>query len=321
MEKNDLTKPLERMDLTVRDTPRHVRIDRYLATRLPMYSREFFRRNITAGRVLFFGRPVRPGKKVVNRDEITIHLPPEVVNDLRPEDIPIEAAYEDEHMLAVNKAPGLAVHPAGKHLSNTVLNAVAYRYRHDRNVEPHLVHRLDKNTSGVLLFAKNLVMKQKLYRIFEKRSVQKEYVAIVSAPNAPPPASGLIDRPLLSDKTQSPHKIVVHPDGKPSQTAFRIIERLDDRHFILSLDLLTGRQHQIRAHLEFMGWPILGDERYSGEIGQIDRQALHARRISFEHPITGERIEITADLPPDMQRAANTFRENRAGSDKRLCLP
>jgi 23S rRNA pseudouridine1911/1915/1917 synthase len=295
-----------------------MRLDKFLARRMPWRSRTNLRKLLDEGRVDAGDRAVRPGTKLRIGDRVHVDLPPPDT-PVRSAEIPLELLYEDEHLLALDKQPGVVVHPVGKHRYDTLINALHHRYRNledpARDVVPKLAHRIDQFTSGVLLVAKRDDVRTELGRQFEEREVSKRYLAITVG--APPADAGLMDQPLGPD----PHadhrtKQAARPDGQPSRTTFQVLERFEG-HALVACEPHTGRTHQIRVHLAANGWPILGDHLYGnaepfrGADGEVvlDRYALHAAMLVFVHPATGKRVTLEAPLPLDMTRVLAQLRE------------
>jgi len=274
------------------------RLDTYLTEKVPGYSRGYFQRLIKSGSVTVNKKNVTPHYRVRQGDEIELtHI--DEKKALVSEKIPLDILYEDKDVLVLNKPPGLVVHPAAGHWTGTLLNALA-GYA-DGKFMPLLVHRLDKDTSGVIIVAKNERAKNSLVKQFQHRAVKKTYLAAVNGEILE--QNGLIEAPL-GRSGEDRKKIEVGPLAKKmAVTEFTVIKRT--REFsLLEVRPVTGRTHQIRSHLAYIGHPVLGDVTYGGpeRIGgyTFPRQMLHAYRVSFNHPGTGKRLECSAPLPPDM---------------------
>ncbi len=213
-----------------------------------------------------------------------------------PEPVPLDVLYEDEDVLAVNKPAGMVVHPTYRNVSGTVLNGILWRFRDRADVNPGLVSRLDKDTSGVLLVALSPGAHARIQRDAHAGRVSKQYVAIVRG--IPEPPEGIISLPLRRDPADR-RRVVVDQEGAPSQTRYRVVSS-DNGWSRVVCELVTGRTHQIRVHLASRGWPIVGDRTYGTPDPRIERQALHASRITFRHPASGEPLSIESPLPADM---------------------
>ncbi len=315
----------------VASEPQDVRLDRYLATKLTDYSRTYLQGLVKRGLVTVNNRRVRPSRVVEDADRIRVVLEAEVDDAIKAENIPIEVLYEDESMLAINKPPYLAVHPGAGRPAGTLVNALAYHIQnlsqvagHDR---PGIVHRLDRNTSGVMLVAKTDSAHYKLSRQFERREVQKEYLAITYG--VMEFDSDVIQYPLSRHPARADRMQVNTLHGKPAMSQYSVVERFDGFTFVRVFPK-TGRTHQIRVHLAAIRHPIVSDEVYAKrkELGFSEirprnleegnyadrvlmrRQALHARRISVHHPDTGERMTFAADLAPDFERVLSVLRKH-----------
>ena len=314
----DLSVPDEELVLTVREDEDGLRLDRFLAKRMPWRSRTNLRQLLSDGRVDTGPRAARPGTRVRTGDRLVVALPPPDT-PVTSAEIPLEIIHEDDVLVALNKQPGVVVHPVGKHRYDTLINALHHRYRRvddpERDVVPKLAHRIDQYTSGVLLVAKRDDVRMELGRQFEEREVHKRYLAITVG--APPADSGNMCQPLGSDPN-SINKVRqwARPDGLPSRTAFEVAERFPG-HALVRCEPFTGRTHQIRVHLAASGWPILCDHLYgteepfrdpgSGEV-LLDRFALHAAHLTFTHPLTRESVSLSAPLPDDMTRTLEALR-------------
>ncbi len=329
------------------------RLDRYLTDRIAFMSRNQLQRVIREGGVLINGRPPKVSTQIKRGDVIEVVVPPPPQKNIQPEDIPLNVLYEDDHLIVLNKQPDIIVHPARSHLKGTMLSALAYHFRHGPSrggglstvgtefARPGVVHRLDRHTSGCIVFAKQDEAHWKLGHQFEHRTVDKRYLAVVHGRIEPD--VDVIELPIGNHPSREKgyrEKYVVRHDeqGKHAVTIFRVRERyrlhapphnrpVGDQHFTLvELELKTGRTHQIRVHLSHLGWPIVGDDMYGGrpfarregEAPIIARQALHACVLGFTHPITEMRMVFTAPLRGDMAALVAALRE---GTTERIEAP
>lgn len=281
------------------------RLDKILASRFKeVYSRTYFQYLIDEHLVLLNGAPVKKRIKPQAGDEIEVQFAATPEIQLTPEPIPLEILYEDEHLLAINKPAGLVVHPAPGNWSGTFVNGLLYHCsqltRQDNSLRPGIVHRLDKDTSGVLVAAKTLEMQQKLTALFASRQVYKEYWAICIGR----PSDGEISAPIGRHPIHRKQMAII-PNGKPAASVIQTLG-WNEKLSIVQVVIATGRTHQIRVHLKYKGTPVLGDSLYGNpSINQyynVQRQLLHAIRVKFQHPITGQELELTAPLPLDMLR-------------------
>jgi 23S rRNA pseudouridine1911/1915/1917 synthase len=308
----------------------NTRLDKYLTSRITFMSRTQLQRLIDSGGVTVNDRPAKPSTKLFRGDRVEVVVPPPPEKGIQPEEIPLEALYEDEHLIVLNKQADIIVHPARSELSGTMINALAWRFQNvsggalsavgEEFARPGVVHRLDRNTTGCIVFAKSDEAHWKLGRQFEKRTVDKRYLALVQG--RVEPEGQVIDLPLgphpSREKGYREKYVVRHDDlGKPSVTICRVRERYREggEHSLVELELKTGRTHQIRVHMSFSGWPIVGDDMYGGkplEIAEppmrVERQMLHAGLLAFEHPISGEPMVFTAPAPPDFVAAVAELR-------------
>ena len=298
---------------------RQKRLDRLLMKRFPEMSRSHLQVLITTGAVVVNGKQVKSGYSVKPGDRIDVFFREPQLSEITPEDIPIDIVYEDEALLVINKPAGLVVHPGAGNHTGTMVNALLFHCKTLSGINgilrPGIVHRLDKNTSGLLVVAKNDSSHRFLARQFETREIIRTYQALVwGAPNEDTgEISTLIDRKASDRKKMS----VSTERGKPAVTTFNIIRRY--LYFsMLELQLRTGRTHQIRVHLKHIHHPVFGDPEYDGRrsqmgripsadrgyvislLAKLDRQALHARRLSFIHPLSEKRISFDSDLPEDI---------------------
>lgn len=274
------------------------RVDKLLAARFPHYSRTYFQHLLDIGCVLLNGEPVK--KRIIPEegDEIEICFQAIPEASLEPEAIPLEILYEDEYILAVNKPAGMVVHPAPGHWSGTFVNALLGHCKDiapgSDPLRPGIVHRLDKDTTGVLLAAKTLPAHQKLIELFSTQKMEKLYLAICQGK----PANRTIDVPIGRHPVHR-KEMAALPDGRQAITEIQVAA-CNNRASLVLAKPKTGRTHQIRVHLKHIGCPVIGDALY-GKADPNVRQLLHAYRLSFQHPITGAPVRLIAPIPNDMK--------------------
>ena len=334
-----IKKAFERLEFTVEPEHANLRIDLYLTLKIDGYSRVFLRRVVMQGLVRVDGREVKPAFHVVPGQLIeVIDLPPAPQDGPIPEAIALDILYEDESIVAINKSPGMVVHPAKGHWSGTLTAALAHHFKQLSDAggptRPGIVHRLDRETSGVILIAKTNEVHYKLCAQFEARQVQKTYVAIIA---------GTLDRDrdrIIQPIGHHPYqreKMAIrsgHPSSRYAETQFEVTQRFPG-YALLKVSPKTGRTHQIRLHLAHIGCPVLCDRLYAGHaeirLGQLlrrsarglplrpedtqavlARHALHALEIQVEHPKTQKKLTITAPLPADMQRVLDILQQGDA---------
>ncbi|HEY8343542.1 MAG TPA: RluA family pseudouridine synthase [Calditerricola sp.] len=280
------------------------RIDRFLAAQEEDWSRAQVQKWIKEGRVTVNGEPVKANYRLEPDDEIVLRVPPPKDLAVEPEPMELDIVYEDGDVVVVNKPRGLVVHPAPGHLSGTLVNGLLYHCRDLSGIggvlRPGIVHRIDKDTSGLLVVAKNDRAHLSLARQFKDHTVTRRYVALVHGEVAHD--RGTIDAPIGRDPHNRQRMAVLPKTGKPAVTHFAVLERFPG-YTLLELKLETGRTHQIRVHMKFIGHPVVGDPKYGPrKTLPIDGQALHAGVLGFVHPRTGEYLEFRAPLPEDMER-------------------
>jgi 23S rRNA pseudouridine1911/1915/1917 synthase len=305
------------------------RLDVFLARQFPEFSRSLVRRAIDAGGVTVQGKSLKAGQRLKGGEQLSIVLPELPRAGPVPEDIPLEILFEDEHLAAINKPPGMVVHPAKGHWSGTLTAALAFHFQQLSGAggasRPGIVHRLDRDTSGVLVVAKTDAAHYALAEQFAGRTVEKEYFAIVVG--APELDRDVIDLPIGAHPYQR-EKMAIrrdHVTSRPAQTKYEVVERFDG-FAAVRVTPKTGRTHQIRVHLAAIGCPVLCDKQYGGRAeitrGEVRRrpddhemllarQALHARRLSLRHPTTGAALEFEAPVPgnlSDLLAELRTFR-------------
>jgi len=278
---------------------------------------------IEDGRVCLSQRAVsRPSRRVAIGDVIEADPPPPRDLAVEPEDLPLEILYEDSHLIVVDKAAGMVVHPAPGHYSGTMVNALLHHCEDLAGIggvmRPGIVHRLDRGTSGVIVAAKNDRAHQGLARQFHDHSIDRVYQAFVRG--VPRAGEGRIDQPIGRNQRDRKKMSVRSEAGRESITNWKVLERFaKSEHAHLEIRPETGRTHQIRVHLSSVGLPILGDDTYgksrnqSGRtLGDLKRPALHAASLGFEHPATGERMHFEASLPEDLRRLQEELRSRTA---------
>jgi len=278
------------------------RLDKFVGDSCPELSRTRAQKLIAGGFITVNGRPAKPGHQLSVGDRISVSIPPESPSPLAPEDIPLKIVYEDADLLVVDKPPGLAVHPAPGHPSHTLVNAVlGYlpSLADDDFVRPGIVHRLDKDTSGLIIVAKNRPAHENLSDQFKARSVAKSYTVLVKGRLSP--ESGVIEAAIGRDP-RNRQRMAVVAKGREARTEYRVLKYYKD-YSLLEIRPRTGRTHQIRVHLAAIGFPVVGDAAYGVPSPQLSRQFLHASRLSFSLPSTGQYVEFTSPLPPDLDQA------------------
>lgn len=297
------------------------RLDQALAELFPDYSRSRLKTWIEADLVQLNGRIANiPREKVYGGEQVLIQAEVEDETQYAPENIPLNIVYEDQHILVINKPQDLVVHPGAGNRSGTVLNALLYHYPQIAEVpRAGIVHRLDKDTTGLMVIAKTIPAQTKLVRDLQKRKITREYEAIASGIMT---KGGKVDQPMARHPTKRT-QMAVNPMGKPAVTHYRIMEHF--RHYTrLRLRLETGRTHQIRVHMAYIAHPLLGDQTYGGrprppknasnEFAQVlrefKRQALHAVMLKLDHPITGETMQWYAPLPQDFVNLVNALKQD-----------
>lgn len=312
------------------------RLDAFLADQFPAASRVTIQRGITDGLASVDGQPRKRAYKLRADQKVAFQLPPPLADGPQAEPIPLDLLYEDEDLALVNKPPGMVVHPAKGHWSGTLASALVHHFEQLSSTggasRPGIVHRLDRDTSGVLVVAKNDPTHASLADQFQARTVRKEYLAI--ACGCPDRDRDLIDHPIGDHPNQRERKALLsdHPSSREAQTFYEVEERYKGMSLIRAFPK-TGRTHQIRLHLTHIHCPVLCDRIYGGRArlsaGELrtwcreksltpelpddtvllDRQALHAHRLSFTHPRSGEPLTITAPIPQDIQNLILILRQ------------
>ena len=301
-----------------------MRLDQVAAELFPDYSRNRLAKWIKEGRLTVDGRTVKPRDKATASAQVTLMVTDEPVIDWQPQSLPLDIIFEDEHILVVNKPAGVVVHPAAGHTDDTLVNALlAHAPELDALPRGGIVHRLDKETSGVMFVARSSLAHKSLVAQLSERTVSRTYCAVCTGALT---GGGKIDAPIDRHPTART-KMAVVADGKPAVTHYRIAHRF--KHYTqLQVNLETGRTHQIRVHMAHRKWPLIGDPVYGGRqrvpAGASDflmstlrgfpRQALHAQALEFEHPVSGGWMKFESDLPDDLVNLLEVLeREDRFG--------
>ena len=300
------------LSFTVSETDAGTRLDAYLASQINGWSRSRLQRLLEAGDVLVNSKLVKASYKVSANDEIEVELTPPPESNFTPENIPLEIVFEDDHIIVVNKPPDLVVHPAAGVHSGTLANALAFHFQQLSNagsIRPGIVHRLDKDTSGLLVVAKTESDHENLADQFRAREVFKSYVALVYG--VVKQQSGSIEQPIARDPRNRTRMAIV-AGGRGALSLFKI-RRSYPAFTLLDVELKTGRTHQIRVHLAWLKHPVVGDELYGGgrennvqevqlraRIRKLNRHFLHAEQLGFRHPHTGEQMRFVAPLPAEL---------------------
>jgi 23S rRNA pseudouridine1911/1915/1917 synthase len=279
------------------------RLDKYVCAQHPELSRTRVQKLIAAGNITVNGQPAKPGLRLNIGDKIELNIPPTPPQELKPEAIPLAILYEDDDLLVVDKPAGLTVHPAPGHPAHTLVNAILAHFPHLADIgdslRPGVVHRLDKDTSGVMLVAKNSAAQVDLAKQFKSHSVTKAYLALVKGRLEP--ENGVIEADIGRDPRNRKRMAVV-AEGREARTEYRVVRYIGG-YTLLEIMPETGRTHQIRVHLAAIGFPVVGDKVYGVKSKYLSRQFLHASRLGFKLPSNGQYVEFESELPPDLEQA------------------
>jgi len=313
----------EKLELHVKEEENGVRLDRFLVKYFPDHTRSVLRKWIDAKRVMVDGNlPPKAGIPVSTGMKITVTVPPPETDTPQPEEIPLDVLFEDDDLVVVNKAAGMVVHPAQAYPTGTLVNALLGRgvqlSRVGERGRPGIVHRLDRDTSGVMVAAKTDQTHYKLATLFAEREVHKTYHALVWGTLDPP--EGEIDRSIGRSRTNPTKMEIGGIKSRRALTLYRTLETLPGFSW-LEVNLMTGRTHQIRVHLQAMHHPVVGDPVYGGiqwkgiqnpalrsALQKLNRQVLHASVLRFNHPVTGEEMTFNAPFPPDLKNLLKVIR-------------
>jgi 23S rRNA pseudouridine1911/1915/1917 synthase len=280
-----------------------VRLDKYVCEKLADYSRTYIQRLIADGHITVNDHTAKAGLRLDIGDRLKVTIPPAPPSPLTPEAMPLDIIYEDDDLLVIDKPAGLTVHPAPGHSSHTLVNAIIARFPRlaeiGDSLRPGIVHRLDKDTSGVMVVAKNSVAQASLVGQFRARSVVKAYLVLVKGHLSP--ENGVIEAPVGRHPADRKRMAVVK-SGRPARTEYRVVKYLDG-YTLLEVRPETGRTHQIRVHFAAINYPVVGDKVYGVKSPYLSRQVLHASRLGFALPATGKYVEFKSELPPDLAQA------------------
>ena len=291
----------QRVELTatVSENQLGQRLDQALAELFPDYSRSRIKEWILDQRVLVNGAVSdKPKEKVLGGESVSIDV--EIEEDVRfePQDIPLNIVYEDDDIIVINKPAGMPIHPSMNNYYNSLANALAWYYqKQDKPFIFRCCNRLDRDTSGLTVVSKHLVSGSILSTMTKNREVHREYLAVVKGRVTP--SSGTICAPLARKEGTIIERMVDFEHGEEAITHYKLIREANG-HSLVSLKLETGRTHQIRIHMKYLGFPLIGDYLYNPDMEHMTRQALHSHHMEFAHPITGEWMSFTASLPADM---------------------
>lgn len=296
--------------LVITENEAGMRADVALAQLLDI-TRSNMQKLLEDGRVMKGSKVLKSNYKLRNGDEIIVDLPEPEPLDVQPENIPLDIIYEDEDVVVVNKARGMVVHPAAGNYSGTLVNALLYHCKNlsgiNGVIRPGIVHRLDKDTSGIMICAKNDVAHVSLSEQIQSKTAQRTYLAVVRGNIKSD--SGVIETQIARDKNDRKKMAVVKEGGRDAVTEYEVLERFG-KYTIVKCKLKTGRTHQIRVHMEYLGYPLVGDPKYSPMKTpfSINGQALHSWTLTFVHPRTGETMSFEAQLPEDMKKIVTRLR-------------
>jgi len=285
-----------------------IRLDKYLAKIYLDLSRSYIQKLIERGYILVNGYEAKVSQKLNNGDKISVNMPHPEPTSLTAEPIPLNIIYEDNNLIVLNKPAGLTVHPAPGHTSHTLVNALLSHCpdlaKFGDSPRPGIVHRLDKDTSGLMIIAKNSPTQQNLINQFKARAVSKGYFVLVKGKLIP--TRGIIEAPIGRHPANRKRMSIV-TSGRQARTGYKVKEYLDN-YTLLEVTLETGRTHQIRVHLAAIGYPVVGDPVYGVKSAYLKRQFVHAYRLGFHMPPSGEYKEFTCELAHDLKQAMETIK-------------
>lgn len=299
---------MSRLEYTVEDTG-GARIDKWVSERSCDISRSMLQRLIAEQKITVNGKPAAKSYLVKAGDIIEIDVPEPVELDVVPENIPVEIVYQDEHLLVVNKPKGMVVHPAAGNYSGTLVNALLYHCKGQLSsingvIRPGIVHRIDKNTSGLLIVAKTDKAHVGLAEQIKAHTFTREYHAVVCGKLKEP--AGIIEAPIGRHPVDRKKMCVTEKNSKEAKTEYTVLEEFNNYSYV-KLKLFTGRTHQIRVHMSYIGHPVFGDDVYGKPSKYCEGQCLHAKKIGFVHPIDGKYYEFDSELPDYFKSVLNNL--------------
>ncbi|MED1782208.1 RluA family pseudouridine synthase [Brevibacillus fortis] len=305
------TQLFERYDWTVEPADASERIDKFITLQNEEWSRSQVQAWVKEGRVTVNGEPIKNNYKLQAEDEVTLRVPPPKEMAIQAEEMSLEIVYEDSDVVVVNKPRGLVVHPAPGHYSGTLVNGLLAHCKDLSGINgvlrPGIVHRIDKDTSGLLMVAKNDKAHMGLAEQLKAHTVNRKYVAIVHG--VIPHEMGTIEAPIGRDPKNRQQMAVVFENSKPAVTHFIVLERFKE-YTLVELKLETGRTHQIRVHMKYIDYPLAGDPKYGPKNTlELEGQALHAKTLGFIHPRTGEQLEFEAPMPKELLDVIEVLRQ------------
>ena len=290
--------------INVSDEETGERIDSFLSGKTE-FTRTRIQQLIKEHNITVNGKKTKSSYKIEKDDEIVIEVPEAETTEIKPENIDIDIVYEDPYIAVINKQAGLVVHPAHGHYSGTLVNAILYHIKDlsgiNGEIRPGIVHRLDKDTSGLIVIAKNDKVHTALTEMFQEKKIRKTYLAILKGKLNK--SEGKVVTQIGRDKNDRKKMTVIDDitKGKTAITNYRVISQ-NSLFTLVKVNIETGRTHQIRVHMRYLGYPILGDSVY-GRKDNEKRQMLHAYKLEFLHPVTGRQMEFTGEIPEDFQKA------------------
>jgi len=292
------------------------RVDKFLATRFPDFTRSFIQKAIKNGQIKLNGKDFKSNYKLKLDDKIEINIEDPIELEIEPEDIPLDILYEDDDVLIINKPKNMVVHPSAGHFSHTLVNAIMFHCKDSLSgingiIRPGIVHRIDMNTTGSLIICKNDVSHTKIAEQIKEHSVNRIYVGLVYGRLAND--EGTVEGPIGRNPSDRKKMAINYKNGKPAITHYKVLERFNEYTFV-KFKLETGRTHQIRVHMASIGHPLVGDDIYSNnkkcKFKHLEGQCLHARTIGFIHPTLNQYVEFQAPIPEYLDKLLNTLRIN-----------
>ena len=304
---------MKKLNFSADETFKGKRLDIFLQNKIEDMSRASIQKLIEDGFVKINEKEIKKvGLKLKGNENFSVEIPEEEIQEIKAENIPIEIVYEDFHIAVINKPSNLTVHPAQNIYSGTLVNALLYHFKNLSKPEditrPGIVHRLDKDTSGLIIIAKTNEAHEKLVEMFQGKNMKKTYVAICKGNFSK--KSGRIENLIGRDTFERKRMAVVETNGKIAITNYEVLDEVQD-FSLLKVNIETGRTHQIRVHMKFLNHPILGDSTYGATSKIAERQMLHAYMLEFLHPITKEKIKVVGKLPEDFENVLKKLKLNK----------